>query len=236
VTSTGPITLSEVVDALRFLGGEAQAKHIKDQVTTFRGGMPEHYAKPHSYRETIQRKIEDHCPQSTNYKRQKPAYFERTSRGVYKLIVSKESNVLDEIEKFKGTYEALDDTTKLSVIESRIGQGKFRDSLISYWKACSITGFNNYSLLVASHIKPWSKSNNHERLDKFNGLLLLPNLDKAFDLGFISFDDNGLIIVSHMLKDADVFGITNNMSIEVNKQHLPYLEFHRKNVFRRKLN
>ena len=51
-------------------------------------------------------------------------------------------------------------------------------------------------MLLASHIKPWRDSNHQERLDKFNGLLLLANLDKAFDLGFISFDDSGKVPIS----------------------------------------
>ena len=62
------IELDEIVTALRLLGGEAQAKYIKDKVTEIRGGMPAHYGRSHSYRETIQKKIEDHCPQSDNWK------------------------------------------------------------------------------------------------------------------------------------------------------------------------
>lgn len=35
--------------------------------------------------------------------------------------------------------------------------------------------------LVASHIKTWSHSNNIDRLDIQNGLLLCPNHDALFD-------------------------------------------------------
>ena len=62
-------------------------------------------------------------------------------------------------------------------------------------------------MLVASHIKPWRDSNNQERLDKFNGLLLLANLDKAFDLGFISFADTGLVMISCQLEAPEVLGL-----------------------------
>ena len=84
--TTGSIQLSEIVDALRLLGGTAQAKHIKDKVTEIRGGMPAHYGRSHSYRETIQKQIEDHCPQSANWKPSNEPHFERVSRGVYRLI------------------------------------------------------------------------------------------------------------------------------------------------------
>lgn len=53
---TGPIELEEIVTALRLLGGEAQAKYIKDKVTELRGGMPAHYGRSHSYRETIHKR------------------------------------------------------------------------------------------------------------------------------------------------------------------------------------
>lgn len=68
-----PIEVHEIVQALRELGGEAQAKEIKDRITASRGGIPPQYRTSHTFRETIQKKIEDHCPQSKNY-RGKP-YF-----------------------------------------------------------------------------------------------------------------------------------------------------------------
>lgn len=75
-------------------------------------------------------------------------------------------------------------------------------------------------MLVASHIKPWRDSNNQERLDKFNGLLLLANLDKAFDLGFILFTDTGLVMISSQLEEPQFLGryegllLLCNMSIK----------------------
>ena len=57
------------------------------------------------------------------------------------------------------------------------------------------------AVLIASHIKPWKDSDENERLDIDNGLLLCPNHDKAFDRGYISFDDNGLIITTIQYND-----------------------------------
>jgi predicted restriction endonuclease len=78
---------------------------------------------------------------------------------------------------------------------------------------------------VASHIKPWAKSNNEERLDPYNGLLLLANIDKAFDLGYISFDDRGLILISEQLDDYQSLGINEQMNVLLAKQHQDYLAF-----------
>jgi putative restriction endonuclease len=55
------------------------------------------------------------------------------------------------------------ETEKSNLIKSRVGQGIFRQKLVSYWKSCVITGFKDMSLLVASHIKPWRASTNSER-------------------------------------------------------------------------
>ena len=94
----------------------------------------------------------------------------------------------------------LTETEKTILVNTRMGQGQFRSKLVDMWGGCAVTGYRNTQLLVASHIKPWRNSNNEERLDKFNGLLLVANLDKAFDLGFISFDDGGKVMISKYLE------------------------------------
>ena len=48
---------------------------------------------------------------------------------------------------------------------------------------CAVTGLDLPLLLRASHIKPWRDSDNRERLDPYNGLLLSPSYDAAFDWG-----------------------------------------------------
>ena len=88
------------------------------------------------------------------------------------------------------------------------------------------------SLLVASHIKPWAYSDNKERLDPFNGLLLLPNIDKGFDTGYISFDNTGKIIISKDLGDYRLFGINKEMQINIKDGNIPYFEYHRTHVYK----
>ena len=89
-------------------------------------------------------------------------------------------------------------------------------------------------LLIASHIKPWSESSNEEKLDPYNGLLLLPNYDKLFDKHLISFDDDGKIIISPQIKKEEykVLGISaNDKLFNVFKQNKPYLKTHRKKFY-----
>ena len=130
---------------------------------------------------------------------------------------------------------SISETQKAVMVNTRIGQGRFRDDLISHWKGCAVTKYQNYSFLIASHIKPWSKSENDERLDPFNGLLLLANIDKAFDLGFISFNENGQILISDHLEECQVLGIHSNMKIMLADQHQDYLAYHREHQFKQRL-
>jgi predicted restriction endonuclease len=123
-------------------------------------------------------------------------------------------------------------TQKTTLINSRIGQGKFRADLIQYWQGCSLTRYKKMQFLIASHIKPWADSDDTERLDPNNGLLLLANIDKAFDLGYISFNDKGKIMISNVLDDYDVLGISKHMRIELNSQHQDYLAYHREITFK----
>lgn len=126
----------------------------------------------------------------------------------------------------------IEETEKSRLVKTRVGQGDFRARLIEYWQGCAVTHYQDPGLLVASHIKPWRASSNREKLDHFNGLLLLPTLDKAFDAGFISFQKTGEILLSPQLSQPDVLGIKGDMKIQLNASHLPYMEYHRDEVFR----
>jgi len=169
-----------------------------------------------------------------------PIFFERNEKGnnMYSSALNKyheylkdASNELEEDIENIITDNSYAETDKLTLIKSRIGQGEFRTGLLSYWKGCAVTGYKTSSMLIASHIKPWRDSNNHERLDYYNGLLLTPNLDKAFDTGFISFDLKGKILISDVFESPKVLGVETDMKIRFEKAHRRYLEYHRDVVF-----
>lgn len=126
-------------------------------------------------------------------------------------------------------------TSKSATIESRVGQAKFRKDLLNYWKGCAVTGCKVERLLRASHIKPWSVASSAERLDAFNGLLLVPNLDALFDDGLISFSKQGRIIISSQLPDTEysALGIVADMRLRKNNgAHALYLAYHFENIFK----
>jgi predicted restriction endonuclease len=128
--------------------------------------------------------------------------------------------------------KTIPDTQKAMMVNTRIGQGRFRDDLIAYWQGCAITQYQNHSFLIASHIKPWAQSDNAERLDPYNGLLLLANIDKAFDLGYVSFNEKGRILISDYLEDYTTLGLDKDMSVLLSNKHQDYLAYHRESRFK----
>lgn len=145
----------------------------------------------------------------------------------------KENTIITELKNIEGNSK-LTTTEKKSVILSRVGQGRFRKELINYWQGCSLSTFEKLDVLIASHIKPWKDANNSERIDLFNGLLLLPNYDKLFDKGYISFDENGKVKYSKLIskKDKNILGLNDNLKlIRIEDRHREYLNFHNENCF-----
>lgn len=141
------------------------------------------------------------------------------------------SVVNSETEKFEIT-----ETEKEQVVKSRIGQSAFKKALLDIEKKCKLCDVSDERFLVASHIKPWSQSSNQERLDVNNGLLLCPNHDALFDKGYISFDDDGTILISDSLDEVTkVFlNINETMNISISGNQQQYMEWHQVNIFKSK--
>jgi hypothetical protein len=130
----------------------------------------------------------------------------------------------------------LSETEKNALVKLRVGQGYFRQHLIKRWGGCSVTGCADESVLIASHIVPWSKCTTRtERLSVANGLLLTPNLDKLFDRGLISFDDRGKIMLSVNLPLGTAISLHVDPGLQLKRRGFddfqPYLERHRNEIF-----
>lgn len=126
-----------------------------------------------------------------------------------------------------------DSTTKAQLIQARMGQGRFRKSVLAREQACRLTGITQPGCLVASHIKPWADCDDHERLDDANGLMLAPHVDHLFDTGQISFQDNGQLIVSPALDRAVLQAwhlVEASNAGEFTPDQRRYLAYHRLHV------
>lgn len=126
-------------------------------------------------------------------------------------------------------------TEREEVRRARLGQGRFREGLLGVWGGrCAVTGVDVPPLLTASHIKPWRAASNAERLDPYNGLLLLPQYDRLFDRGLIAFGDDGRMLVSEAFPaDRGVragVDLTARLRL-VDERHRGFLAYHRGVVY-----
>lgn len=122
-----------------------------------------------------------------------------------------------------------------TLIKARLGQGRFRQKLLELYPNCPLTGLDVQSLLIASHIKPWSKCNDTERLDPSNGLMLAPNIDALFDSGLITFETDGTIKISPKidLENQKRLGISPDLKLKIEPESEKYFEYHRNHVFQK---
>ncbi|HYE55359.1 MAG TPA: HNH endonuclease signature motif containing protein [Chitinophagaceae bacterium] len=124
-----------------------------------------------------------------------------------------------------------DTTEREGLVTSRVGQGAYRRSILYRWDfKCAVTKCDRLEILIASHIVPWRDSNNFERLDVNNGILLSPVYDALFDRHLISFENSGRIILSEALLKTDykVLGVTGKEVINnLSHENFPYLDRHR---------
>lgn len=155
--------------------------------------------------------------------------FKKLDDGLFSLLNFQEEEYIKN--------DTLQITEKISEIRTRIGQSFFRKSLLENLNKCPFTNINNPKLLIASHIKPWSKSTNIERLDVKNGFIFTPTFDLLFDKGYISFKNDKSLIISEVL-DANTIKRLNLRNkkiigtLPINGR-MQYLEYHRDIVLKR---
>lgn len=134
-------------------------------------------------------------PKDLNYK-------ERFDYLLAEFADSSDTELVQDLEDILNS----DATEKDILSKARIGQGRFRKDVIETWGnglKCAVTSFHIPELLIASHIKPWRSSNDTERLDPTNGILLATHLDKLFDNYLITF-----------VKNKDKFYLEANPSVQ----------------------
>ena len=124
-------------------------------------------------------------------------------------------------------------TERSGNVVQRVGQEYHRQQMIKRWGGkCPVTGCSILAILKSSHIVPWSESNNEERLDVNNGILLSPDVDALFDRHLISFEDDGSIILSSKVTEKDLLalGIDTSVKITIKEGMKSYLKRHRERL------
>ena len=124
----------------------------------------------------------------------------------------------------------------MRLTKTRVNQSFFRKLILaSYDNRCALTGIDTPSLLVASHIVPWSISSS-ARTNPTNGICLNSLHDRAFDEGLITFDKDFSVIYSSKLPPASKSALK---SFGTARMRLPtkfvpeesFLSYHRSEIF-----
>lgn len=132
---------------------------------------------------------------------------------------------LAELRELQGTETETERSVKV-----RLKQAKFRRNVIEVCQStCIVTGVNYEPVLIASHIKSWNDSDDIERVDGHNGLLLAPHIDKLFDKHLISFSPAGTMLIAPNVPKSlfESWHIDPAQTYSFTEQQLNYLKVHR---------
>jgi len=158
------------------------------------------------------------------------------SSAILSVIQNKPIDKILELED-----EFVEGKEKIRSVKTRVNQNDFRQRILaSYNEKCCITEISFTSLLVASHIIPWSK-NKQERLNPRNGICLNNIHDKAFDKGLITITSDFKVKLSDAIlkkqKETNIqkyFLEYDNQPIILPDRFIPsieFLEYHQQNIF-----
>lgn len=105
---------------------------------------------------------------------------------------------------------------------------------------CVLCHINLPYMLIASHIKPFRDcAHIYEAVDYHNGLLLCRNHDFLFDQGYISFADNGKLLISEELQgllkqNQNAYQLNTSFQLPealLNTERRLFLAYHRKHIY-----
>ncbi|MGM3192057.1 HNH endonuclease [Dickeya dadantii subsp. dieffenbachiae] len=170
---------------------------------------------------------------------QDPEAFEQQCRQAIAALAAPDEAPLHAQEESAPDYCGHE---RLTATKARVGQQQFRKRVLNaYDERCCITGLEEPSLLIASHIRPWKDIAEH-RLDPSNGLCLSALHDKAFDQGLIGFNDHLELLLSPRIKVLTSAIVQSQFEqYEGKPLHLPkaekyapklaHIQHHRENIF-----
>ena len=167
--------------------------------------------------------------------------WEKLTDESLEILENRTSNSVQKFFKTDIQYKNTEGLEKERLVKVRVNQCDFRQRILaSYNNKCCITNIDIPTLLVASHIIPWSK-NVQERLNPRNGLCLNSIHDRAFDQGLITITTDFKVKLSkNILKKKNEKEIQNlfirfdNQKIIMPDRYSPdpnFLEWHFVNRF-----
>ncbi len=147
------VTVMDIELVLRELNGRAHVSTIKDRVQDLYGGVPANYRSDYTFRNTIQRIIENYCRESTNFRGSE--LFRRIGHGEYELVDT--APLLDDENALTGETKYLEGQSTHNWVVRYERDPKLRDAAIKiHGTACQGCGFEfewKYGVVGAGFIE-----------------------------------------------------------------------------------
>jgi hypothetical protein len=147
-------------------------------------------------------------------------------------ILFNDLKVKEEVEEFLDGNNIAESSSNRKT--RRLKQSAYRAALLDNMPFCPFTMVADDRLLVACHIKPFADcDNDDERYDSKNGITMTPTYHTLFDLGFISFEDDGTLLVSPFLSNVtkNRLNLKDGDKMRLQTGSGKYLKYHRDNIF-----
>ena len=118
---------------------------------------------------------------------------------------------------------------------ARDGQVKYRNAILRRYPACVVTSVTDPDILIACHIKDHARCKSEaEKYSEYNGFTMTPTIHHLFDIGYLTFNQDGEMKLSDFFRNMDRarLNLNHTVRLPIDAKSLPFLEWHNLNVFR----
>ena len=168
--------------------------------------------------------------------------WERLSFESERLLAKITGKTIEQIANIDENELPRQGKEREGLVRIRVNQNFFRTTVLAAYNfRCCITEISVPELLNASHIIPWSESDEH-RVNPCNGLCLNAIHDRAFDRGLLTILPDYTIKISSVLKKLskniavkDFLLRYDGLAIKRPKRFLPdslFLKYHNEKKFK----
>ncbi|UMR31331.1 HNH endonuclease [Massilia sp. MB5] len=176
------VNIADIEQALIALGGEAKAKSIQDRILVdhCENAIPENYSHEKSFRQTIQRKMEDYCPQAEGFSpEKKEAKFLRVGHGLYRLAAGYRRKEFLAIEEISPEEEYPEGAVKTITVNHYERSPEARAACIAHYGVrCVACGFDfehkygeiGKAFIHVHHVVPLSETKVAYKVNPINDL------------------------------------------------------------------
>jgi 5-methylcytosine-specific restriction enzyme A len=140
------VNVTDIEFALQQLGGDASTREIQDRIFSqyCNGVLPENYKSERTFRQTIQRKMEDYCPQAAGFDQsKKEGKFLRIGHGQYRIALGHNAKESTAIEEVLDAEQFIEGATKKIFVNVYERNAEARSKCIAYYGCkCFACGFD----------------------------------------------------------------------------------------------